>query len=1400
MLRKRQSGQALTEFALVLPLLLLLLLGVVEASRIIWAAITVQNAAREAARYAVTGRPYVTSPASSGCFVPQGDPDEDTPWLCDPQDRALAVQEVALRRGRTLAIAEECTGTGGTFFSCADTPGAFGVLVRGQFIDDPIDGVQEQDNHPGEQGLNVTISTYYNIEMIDPIFDFVMGGNSIRLEGEVQMQNEGLDESLGAVPPPPLPTVDIDGSGIPPGTGAAKIESLSGLEVFQNFDLTVRLLKHTASLTYSVHLKNDVTSQDFVICPDLDTVTVKVDATGTGTHDCRVGGNVPEGKYVLYSTVFSQTTPVATYENLITVKAGSIPLIDVVGGDIWAINSDITIQLINHQVPDQPFDLYFDYGGPDEILIASNFNVDSPPIEYNWTVPPVAGKCPPGGSPCRIQSRKVGGSEPYAITDIYFNDPKIVIEQGLTTFAQGETIYFFLTGHTPFTSYDILIGPSAGGVLEARNVTTDASGDYTSRIAVPIPEDNLSWADGNYVIRSHPIGNLAKVIASKNFTVSTPDGPFITVDGGYTWPIDSLIMIKVHKHPANTEHYLEFDNQRVPTSNSSDTFNTGGSGTATVNYRIPISAAVGSPTTVDIESFVNAGSVFQASRQVTVVPVPVIQVLEGSTALPDATITVRITNHSPNSSYRVYYGKTVGDPNSFGKLLFSFITDGDGRAEREYSLKDLPASPPPDFTKPDTCSCYGVPYEMYSESLAGDRLAFTELTIDSADLAITKIDVPTNAQVNSSVPVTVTIENLKPVTISRYFDIDLYLNPSPLVPSFVPGQFNFPGDVKLWENSVAPNGQPGYTFTVTHDFFIGEYGDQELYGYADTSDFIKAENSETNNIDSLLFTVSCNPPPITDNFNSAPLSGQWSTRRYGPDTDADSSATVSGGVLRLNSDGRSTAGTNDDDSSRGHLLLYRNQPVTTTAGLDVSVKVLEAPQGTDSAKGGISIRNSLDPRSMKIEYNLAWNPSASQHRIQSLLRTSYGGSAGNWVASELVNINTQGPVWLRVVREPGSNTFNFYYYLENNSGIAPTATDWTFYTSATVAMDAQVYVGLFNASYTNNTKRLSRFDNFSYTDPSSCPEAVGVPVVEPPPGLTVCTGLLQETSFETAPPQKWFLPPEENVSLFNDPGAPSGSTTLRAPTFEGNFNNPFFHQQFTMPDWVISSTTKFSLNLFREVDALGDDDPNDRFYAVVATAPNVASQITTPTLVAQGIGTTNWQSVNVDLPLLPSVNLEDYTGQPLYVYFYNNSNAQEGCPPFKPTCHDSQFFFDDVQLTSCTTQPPPSPVTSLIKGTVTLHRLGGTNEKIAGVKVWAYSEGGELFETFTVQNGQFNLYNLPSSPSGIEYFIYAEYNIVDASDPTQIETLATNTSVLLKSIHTEATPLTVSLDLYTVTP
>src|SRR5689334_10681817 len=53
--RRARRGQTMVEFALTLPILLLLIFGIVEFGRIFQAWVTIQNAARTAARFAITG-------------------------------------------------------------------------------------------------------------------------------------------------------------------------------------------------------------------------------------------------------------------------------------------------------------------------------------------------------------------------------------------------------------------------------------------------------------------------------------------------------------------------------------------------------------------------------------------------------------------------------------------------------------------------------------------------------------------------------------------------------------------------------------------------------------------------------------------------------------------------------------------------------------------------------------------------------------------------------------------------------------------------------------------------------------------------------------------------------------------------------------------------------------------------------------------------------------------------------------------------------------------------------------------------------------------------------------------------------------------------------------------------
>lgn len=51
--RPRSAGQAVVEFALIIPIFLTLLLGIVDFGRVVWASNSLASAAREGARFAI---------------------------------------------------------------------------------------------------------------------------------------------------------------------------------------------------------------------------------------------------------------------------------------------------------------------------------------------------------------------------------------------------------------------------------------------------------------------------------------------------------------------------------------------------------------------------------------------------------------------------------------------------------------------------------------------------------------------------------------------------------------------------------------------------------------------------------------------------------------------------------------------------------------------------------------------------------------------------------------------------------------------------------------------------------------------------------------------------------------------------------------------------------------------------------------------------------------------------------------------------------------------------------------------------------------------------------------------------------------------------------------------------
>lgn len=94
--RSRWRGQALAEFALVIPIFLVMLFAIVDLGRVVWASNAVAHGAREAARFAIVhGGSKITAcpvgPRGPEAIVPR--PSSSCPY---PSDSTQAIKDVAI--------------------------------------------------------------------------------------------------------------------------------------------------------------------------------------------------------------------------------------------------------------------------------------------------------------------------------------------------------------------------------------------------------------------------------------------------------------------------------------------------------------------------------------------------------------------------------------------------------------------------------------------------------------------------------------------------------------------------------------------------------------------------------------------------------------------------------------------------------------------------------------------------------------------------------------------------------------------------------------------------------------------------------------------------------------------------------------------------------------------------------------------------------------------------------------------------------------------------------------------------------------------------------------------------------------------------------------------------------
>jgi hypothetical protein len=162
---KAMRGQSLVEFAMIIPIMVLIIFGIFEFSRMFLAWLTVQHSAQAAARYATTGKGY--------------------------QDVGVRLENIR-EEAKTRAVGLNIDSSAGP-----SSPGYFRVYVYAS--DPPVLGAE----YPGGPNARVAVDVVFNYPMITPLVNMI--APYIRLTGHSEMINEQFRHPGYGTPPGLLP-------------------------------------------------------------------------------------------------------------------------------------------------------------------------------------------------------------------------------------------------------------------------------------------------------------------------------------------------------------------------------------------------------------------------------------------------------------------------------------------------------------------------------------------------------------------------------------------------------------------------------------------------------------------------------------------------------------------------------------------------------------------------------------------------------------------------------------------------------------------------------------------------------------------------------------------------------------------------------------------------------------------------------------------------------------------------------------------------------------------------------------------------------------------------------------------------------------------------------------------
>jgi len=1022
----KQRGQSLVEFALILPILVLLLLGIFEGGHIIQAYISAQNASQQAARFAVAGRPLNND----------GDP-----WTRPDHIRVEAIKQIAINASvgtaytqiySTTNIFEDCNA--GSDPNCS---GVLGIQIEGQ---NDTSLVYETDS-AGIQGLNVKVRVYHNVEIWDPIYAAIAPGGFVRVRAETVMRNEGVDVTLGG-----LETI-IDNDPSPPNNPPLPppepfIDALEGDTFSPDSQMTFRLINHTAGNTYDIYF-NDGNST-------VKAGSVVVDGSGTALLPWTIPSNTVLGGRLIKSTPPGQPdNPVAQNTLIIESSQFGDIIINNNTSPQWPLNSLLEYRLVEHDGTSAVLEI--SGAAPDTtVRQTTSFVIDENTRESTTTENYII--------PDTLAEGVYVFNTAQATRTVTFVEGCIKVDQGVCdeptppVYPDQTQIFVHVENHAANRQYRLDLVDEFGATIETiADIITDGSGQRFGTLYT-IPANRA----GKHFIVSYDTGNPNDIpggreIVRKEITINTPNNAFIVVQGGYKWPSGSTILYQLRKHEPNTRYDIYWTEVDPPQDSTKIYTNTNAPtnavGEVWLDYTIPDDIPTG---LYDLQSrlgVADGGVPTTPISGTTLYPIevqgqPYLNIKEGNPQVPGATITIELGTHVINSEYDLYlvldngdYLKISDDP---------VVVDGNGDGELEFLIP----------TTLETGQSYLIQsYPKDSDPENTDPTAETTLTLTAPDLQVTAINLPVSPSFNTPITVSVTVANMSGVTIThRSFDVDLYIDP--LFPPNL-GRSLPPGETKLWLEPPFPMNS---TRTITTQITLYGAFEHDIWGRADTSNRV-IETDELNNLLNVsVVPQSCQLELTGSNFSDV------NTIAYGDADDISDPATISisGETVTLTNKGSGSSGLNDNDF--GYFFAYQQ----LTNDFDVRVRAVSQTGGNglnDAAHFGLEVRASLDPDADKIQWVTSKGQSLGYQQRQLNTGIPLDGEFG-------LGANNQ-PVWLRIVK--AGSKFTLYYSTDN----ANPPDNWIEMRTLTAnGLAGNVYLGLMNTPLDGSQANEVTFDGF----------------------------------------------------------------------------------------------------------------------------------------------------------------------------------------------------------------------------------------------------------------------------------------------------------------------------------